>query len=267
MEHRLSDADSDDFDLSSANAYRPSSMAVSLLVRIPEGSELAVMATGGRYAIKDVVLIGNEREWWLRSPVRLNSRFRRADFPDSTSRYVGAHEPVRENVDNLNVDIELFARRQSRPDEFLITVCLVNRQSADGRLDLQSLFQCRVDIKLGAGSTGSILPYPTAEPLDSEERSQELLYRDKLTFAVGHGVRGSLAARRRSQPQHKVFRPNACLYSRRRVLHRISVPVAGGRSLRLCGRWRALIPPPMASLSLTQLSTNMRRGSSSRKIA
>ena len=38
-EHRLPEADSDDFDLSSANAYKPSSMAVSLLVRLSEGAE------------------------------------------------------------------------------------------------------------------------------------------------------------------------------------------------------------------------------------
>ena len=59
-EHRLPDADTDDFDLSSANAYKPSSMAVSLLVRLPEGAELVVTATGGRYAIKPVMLIGRE---------------------------------------------------------------------------------------------------------------------------------------------------------------------------------------------------------------
>jgi hypothetical protein len=65
---------------------------------------------------------------------------------------------------------------------------LVNRQPADGRLDVQSLFQCHIDVRILPGnSSGTILPYPTAEPLDSEERSQELLYRDKLTFAVGHG--------------------------------------------------------------------------------
>ena len=187
VEHRLSDADTDDFDLSSANAYKPSSMAVSLLVHLPEGSELVVTATGGRYSIKDVLLIGREREWWLRSPVRLNSRFRRPDFPASNPRYAAARDPARENLDNLDVRIELFARPQSRPDEFLITACLVNRQHADGRLDLQSLFQCRIDVTLEPRSSGTILPYPTAEPLDSEERSQELLYRDKLTFAVGHG--------------------------------------------------------------------------------
>src|SRR5690606_3453676 len=102
-EHRLPEADSDDFDLSSANAYKPSSMAVSLLVRLPEGAELVVSATGGRYAIKPVMLVGRERDWWLRSPVRLSSRFRHEDFPASHAGYATDREPVRENVDNLDV--------------------------------------------------------------------------------------------------------------------------------------------------------------------
>lgn len=186
-EYRLPEADSDDFDLSSANAYKPNSMAVSLLVHLPEGAELDVVATGGRYAVMPAMLLGREREWWLRSPVRLESHFRRADFPASNG-YANARDPVRENVENLDVRIEVFARPyQSRPDEYLITVCLVNRQQADGRMDSQSLFQSRIEVRLKPGSPGAILPYPTAEPLDSEERSQELLYRDKLTFAVGHG--------------------------------------------------------------------------------
>ncbi len=189
-ERRLPEADSDDFDLSSANAYKPSSMAVSLLVRIPEGAELVVTATGGRYAIKPVMLVGREREWWLRSPVRLCSRFSRAGFPASHAGYANASEPLRENVDNIDVRIEVFARPyQSQPDEFLVTVCLINRQRTDGRLDLQSLFQCHINVEIerGTSADAAILPYPTADPLDSEERSQELLYREKLTFAVGHG--------------------------------------------------------------------------------
>src|SRR5262249_7720970 len=157
-------------------AYKPSSMAVSLLVRLPVGAELVAETTGGRYRIKPVLLAGREREWWLRSPVRLASRFRRADFPATTPTYVAADEATRENVENLDVRIELFARPyQGRPDEFLITVCLVNRQRADGRFDLQSLFQCHLNVQITpADSSGAILPYPTAEPLDSEERSQEL---------------------------------------------------------------------------------------------
>jgi len=95
---------------------------------------------------------------------------------------------VRENVEGLDVQIEVFARPyQSHPDMFLITVCLVNRQRANDRPDLLSLFQSRIDVRLKPGFPGAILPYPTAKPLDNEEHSQELLYRDKLTFAVGHG--------------------------------------------------------------------------------
>lgn len=204
-EYRLPEADSDDFDLSSANRYKPSSMAVSLLVHLPEGATLVTTASGGRYRPITVALPRPrgrqeereervaaapefyEREWWLRSPVRLESHFHRRGFPASNS-YANARDPVRENVENLDVRLEVFARpNQSRPDEFLITVCLVNRQPAEGRVDLQSLFQSRIEVRLQSGSPGTILPYPTAEPLDNEERSQELLYRDKLTFAVGHG--------------------------------------------------------------------------------
>jgi hypothetical protein len=186
-ECRLPEADSDDFDLSSANTYKPSSMAVSLLVHLPAGALLDVVATGGRYTLLPVMLLGRERDWWRRSPVRLESHFHREDFPASNA-YVNARDPVRKNVENLDVRIEVFARPyQSRPDEFLLTVCLINRQTAEGRLDAQSLFQSRIEVRLKPSAGGAILPYPTAEPLDSEERSQELLYRDKLTFAVGHG--------------------------------------------------------------------------------
>src|SRR5690606_28988902 len=128
-----------------------------------------------------------ERDWWLRSPVRLQSRFHREDFP-ATNAYVAARDPVRENVANLDVQVEVFARpSRSQSDEFLVTVCLVNRQLSEGRLDSLCLFQSRLEIRVEPGSLGTIRPYPTAAPQDHEERSQELLYRDKLTFAVGHG--------------------------------------------------------------------------------
>ena len=108
-------------------------------------------------------------------------------FPASNA-YVNARDRARQNVENLDVRIEVFARPyHSGPDRFLLTVCLVNRQPVGARMDLQSLFQSRLEVRLKPGSPGAILPYPTAEPLDSEERSQELLYRDKLTFAIGHG--------------------------------------------------------------------------------
>ena len=185
----LPEADSEDFDISSANAYKPSSMAVSFLVQLPMGAEIVVTASGGRYVRKAVMLLGNERDWWLRSPVRLVSRFLRGDFPSSNPSYVQAHDPVLENVENLDVRIELFARpSDSVPHGFLVTVCLINRQQAEGRLDSQSLFQCHFRAEVVHGESSEMIhPYPTGKPLDKDERSLELLYRDKRTFAVGHG--------------------------------------------------------------------------------
>ena len=183
----LSDGDSDDFDLSAANSFKQSSMAVSLLVHFPKGAKLTVSATGGRYSIKQVKLEGHDRDWWLRSPVRLSSRFDHADFSTNEARYSNTRETKNDNIENLDVRIELFARPQPSVDHFLITVCLVNRICSKGVVDLQSLFQSRIDIAFEKDSLGTIMPYLTAEPLDGEERSQELLYRDKVTFAVGHG--------------------------------------------------------------------------------
>lgn len=186
-EYRLSDGDSDDFDLSSANTYKPSCMAVSILMHLPQGAVIEVEASGGRYALLPVMLLGRERDWWLRSPVNLSSHFHRDDLPVSDA-YASPRDQQTHNVENLDVRIELFSRPYgTNADEFLVTACLVNRQQAEGRLDSLSLFQSGMEVRLRSGCPGAILPYPESEPLDSEERSQELLYRDKLTFAVGHG--------------------------------------------------------------------------------
>ncbi len=188
LERSLPEATSDDLDILSANAYRPSSMAISLLVHLPESAELSVVATGGRYREKSVTLIDRGCDWWLRSPVQLKSHFRRIDFPASNA-YVKAYNEVRDNVEGLDVKIKIFSRPyKNNQDKFLITVCLVNCQQPSGRIDSQCLFQSHFEVQLEPRSTkAAFLPYPTSEPLDEEEYSQELLYRNKLTFAVGHG--------------------------------------------------------------------------------
>src|SRR5262249_24064834 len=46
--------ETDDFDLSMANAYQPSALGLSFVVDLPQGSALVVEATGGRYLPKFV---------------------------------------------------------------------------------------------------------------------------------------------------------------------------------------------------------------------
>ena len=73
----------------------------------------------------------------------------------------------------------------------LVTVCLVNVQEKDeGRIDERCFFQCSLTIR-GRSGTGWVLPYPeyrrsSSEPEDEDEIAR-LLYRDRTTFAIGHG--------------------------------------------------------------------------------
>ncbi len=188
-ERHLPEADEDDFDLSSANAYKPSSMGVSFLVRLPPGAELQVEAGGGRYRQKTVSVAGRQRDWWLRSPVKISAHYRSEDFPKDRSRTVRPFQMASGNLEGLDIRVELLARpRRDHADTYLVTVCLINRDTVHGRLDPQCLFQSHFRISANGQEAGAqILPYPAAAPLDDEERSVELLYREKVTFAVGHG--------------------------------------------------------------------------------
>ena len=182
--------ETDDFDLSSANSYRPSSMGISLLAELPHDAVLVVEATGGRYHQKELTVAGKTRIWWLRSKVRL-----RAEFA-ADALHVANASPVKpticegENLDGLELSIEVFSRPQGVARQYLLTICLVNRQPAGSSSDrfclFQSFFKARV---VSPGEGAHILPYPVITPvdLDEEEQSLSLLYRNAQTFATGHG--------------------------------------------------------------------------------
>lgn len=197
------EAATDDFDLSLANAYEPSSMGISFLAEIRPGSALVVEATGGRYSRRRVVVAPPEgaerrRTWWVRREVRI-----RATFPSDsllslvTRRVVASLHPREgelqteaENAEDLDLRIEVFSRPNG-PTQRLITVCLVNRtvgQETSGQSErclFQSGFSATVHAPNGAGF---ILPYPGPRVEgDPDEESLALLYRWAQAFATGHG--------------------------------------------------------------------------------
>ena len=184
------EAESDDFDLSTSNSYKPSSMAVSFLADFPEGSELHVEASGGRYQKKIVNVGGQERTWWLRQPVSLESRFCSTDILSATRSRVPATTVKSSNCDGLSVGIELYSRLHDSGSNRLLTVCLVNREKASRTVDEKCLFQSHFSVTVASpNGAASILPYPSASASnpDPEEQSLALLYRKFETFGVGHG--------------------------------------------------------------------------------
>ncbi|MEZ5343570.1 MAG: hypothetical protein R2706_19690 [Acidimicrobiales bacterium] len=68
-------ADDDDFDLSTSNTLRPSSMGISFLCRLNPNDRLVVTGSGGRYSPIEVRVAGRDETWWRRSPVWLRAEF------------------------------------------------------------------------------------------------------------------------------------------------------------------------------------------------
>lgn len=187
-------AGGEDLDLSGANRYRPSSMAVTFLGDLVPGGVLTVTWSGGCYRPLTVKIGNSSRTWWARKAVGGAVSF-------TVEELVGAPGTVlRRPVPSMSpagpdLSIELLARplAGTGPDsrQFLVTTCLVNRKSVDGPPDEACLFQTAFSVSITGPSKTSkhIAPYPRAasELADEEEQELAMLYREAQTFGVGHG--------------------------------------------------------------------------------
>ncbi|MBW4670345.1 MAG: hypothetical protein KME60_23745 [Cyanomargarita calcarea GSE-NOS-MK-12-04C] len=184
----ISETESDDFDLSTANASQPSSMGVSFLAEFPDGSVLVVKITNcGCYRQKKVKVAGSERTWWLRKSVNSTVEFTAEELCSAKEKKLTKTE----EIDGLKLSFEVFSRpdRKKREGVRLLTVCLINRTTASGRHE-NCLFQAGfAGTIISPKGEAHILPYPKPDFNSDyeEEQSLALLYREMETYAVGHG--------------------------------------------------------------------------------
>jgi hypothetical protein len=186
----LTDTESDaDMPLSTANAYRPSSLGVSFLAILDEGPDLVITVTGGRYVAKEVTVAreGSDREitWWLRKPVTLTARFSPGKLLSSRGLVKPDHFAA-ELPQGWEIGVAVLTR--PRPDgSSLLTATVVNRTPPQGQFDANCLFQAHLSARIEG--VAAILPYEEAEAVsdEAELRSLALLYRNSPSFGVGHG--------------------------------------------------------------------------------
>jgi hypothetical protein len=183
-------ADDYDYELSTVNAYRPSTMAITFLAELPEASTLVVRASGGRYVRKTVRVGEAERMWWLRVPVTVEATFDAADLLTRDGQKVAPSAIELEGQGPLELNVVAYPRARSSNRDTLVTVCLVNRSVVESVFDEACLFQSAFEAEVVApDSLAHVLPYPDPEGKvrDDEDESLALLYRSYRTFAVGHG--------------------------------------------------------------------------------
>lgn len=187
-----SETDSDDFDLSDANRRKPSAMAISFKVRVPEGGELQLSVTGAYYDPIQLVAPDTPKlNWWVRRPFTLEAVVTSDTLSRSGRRAAVETTPTIEESKlppRIKPTVSVFSRPVSQESEQslrLVTLAVVNDLTGPGPRN--AFFQLGFTATAAKGLR--IEPYPEVAQSDSddEEDSIALLYRDQRTFAIGHG--------------------------------------------------------------------------------
>jgi len=208
---------SEDYDVTLANAFRPSAIGLSFLVdmeREPLGVEVDLVSIGRLGANefskqhsalyrKSDVYVGDkpdnefERVIWFRVPLQDDDggyprvKFESDILVGTGVKNIKASLPCVDGVEVVLVSRPWVTHTKS-DSKRLLTVSIVNRKQLKAKgVDSDCIFQAGIRIR-GLSGNEWVLPYPdegknNSQDLESEEAINRLLYREHHTFAIGHG--------------------------------------------------------------------------------
>jgi hypothetical protein len=171
------------------NDFSPASLALSYYVQLQEGSLLNICIGGGTYKKFPVSMEDGKKltNWWTREAVNIGP----IQF---SKKKLESQSILKKDIDMNGLKLQLtLLSRPFEDNKFLITVSVTNRTPVtDGiSLDECCLFQSEISVTLSDYSKGRFYPYPSINYSnnhnDAEESSNNLLYRNAKTFALGHG--------------------------------------------------------------------------------
>ena len=186
-----SDLSNTDGEVTLANGLLPCAMGITALVEVPDHLRVNVLA--GIYAHEEFQWNrdgkGNWPKAWWRQQIDHSVDFASSELLGAGIKKV--EKPVRIENGKPVLSCHVVSRPFEQSERVrLITFTLINRrESGDGAPNNSDcFFQCGFSVQDPDGSA-CFLNYPE-RPRDSddqEEMSLQLLYRHKLTFAIGHG--------------------------------------------------------------------------------
>ena len=190
-------ADSDDFELTDANSFKPSAMAISFKCRVLTGGSLSIKLSGASYEkiTAHIPEVNQPQDWWLRKPFEIIASVHAQALLVENNRLKNVDVTSSVQSTHANPTIQIYSRPvpgDSDKELRLVTVAVVNNTVGSG--PGSALFQMGFTVTTMEGIV--IEPYPKVERVDDDEELQsiELLYRNKLTYAIGHGCAAEWSA-------------------------------------------------------------------------
>ena len=193
---RHDEADSDDFDLTDANTFKPSAMAISFKCKVADSSGLRIRVTGAYYdrIVAHIPGLKKPRDWWVRRPFELEGVVSADTALGRRGRLVTIKTVPVDGPSRISPTTQIFTRpvpHDSRADARLITIVVVNRNPESGPGN--TFFQMRFVVEAEGGLAIDAYPEVTNPDRDHEEEAIDLLYRHRQTFAIGHGCAANWA--------------------------------------------------------------------------
>lgn len=171
----------------------PSSLGVTCNIS-NDTKVLTVTLDGARYKSHTVTIKGKgNRKWWLRETVNSKVDLQMENL--LKQRIFKQRLPIfnRLNEEITSIDMELHIQCREVYGQRLTTVTVTNRSKIGKKESSQSdevmLFQAGVILK--TDNQGKFISYPKHYqrnlPMTDDEANDELLYRNKINYAFGHG--------------------------------------------------------------------------------
>jgi hypothetical protein len=185
LELKADGADEDqpeDQGISLSSIRRPSSLGITFQINISSGFRVRIL--GGRYSPQESP--GGDTSW-TRKDVHLHFDVE-AGFPRETHRTRAFHDNDGKRVED--VGLELFLKYRVRDGRAIVTATLINVAEEDmQRRHEIALFQSSLQIESMPGQPFEVVGRSTDAPSGDEDfETNELLYRNVIEYAVGHGV-------------------------------------------------------------------------------